>query len=309
MKVSVVIPCYKSENSIESVVREIEQFFEDNNQYNFEIILINDYSPDNTLEVLKKIITKYQNVKIISFSKNFGQHAAIMAGLNKATGDIIICMDDDGQTPPHEMYKLIDKINEGYDVAYANYSVKKHSVFRNWGSKLNDAMTVKLINKPKGLYQSSYFAIRKYVTDEVVKYDNSYPYLNGLILRITKNMCNVMVEHREREHGGSTYTFKKLVSLWVNGFTAFSVTPLRVAGVVGLLMSFVGLLFSIYIIIIRLLDPSIAAGWSSIMATILIMNGIMLIFTGLIGEYIGRIYISANKSPQYVVKEEYDGEQ
>jgi len=308
MKISVIIPCYKSEKTVENVVRDIELFFNQTEIYEYETFLVDDYSPDNTLNILKELPKRYDKLTVLALSKNFGQHAAIMAGLNRATGDIVICMDDDGQTPPLEMQKLIDKINEGYDIAYAKYGNKKHSSFRNIGSKFNDYMTVKLLGKPRNLYVSSYFAAKKYVIDEVIKYKNPYPYLGGLILRITRSIANVEVTHYDRLEGETTYSFRKLIQLWANGFTAFSVTPLRIASITGFLVSVGGLVFALYIIVNRFMNPYMAIGWSSLMAAVLVTNGVVLMSLGLIGEYIGRVYISANKSPQFIVKEEINSE-
>jgi len=308
MKISIVIPCYKSENTIEDVVRDIELFFSQAKEYEYETVLVDDHSPDDTLRVLKELPKQYKKLIVLALSRNFGQHAAIMAGLNKANGDIIVCIDDDGQTPPLEMQRLICKINEGYDVVYAKYEDKKHSSFRNLGSKFNDYMAVKLLGKPRGLYMSSYFAAKKYVIDEVIKYKNPYPYLGGLILRITRSIANVKIVHYDRLEGETTYTFRKLIQLWANGFTAFSVTPLRVASITGFVVSLIGLAFALYIIINRFMNPDMALGWSSLMAAVLVMNGVVLMSLGLIGEYIGRVYISANESPQFVIKEEIDSE-
>ena len=236
-------------------------------------------------------------------AKNFGQHSALMAGFHEVSGEIVVCLDDDGQTPANEVGKLLDKINEGYDVVYAEYSNKKHSKFRNLGSHLNSVMTEHLLEKPKDLYISSYFAARKFIIDEILRYDNAYPYVTGLVLRTTRKICNVEVRHREREVGESGYSLSKLLGLWLNGFTSFSVKPLRLATFSGLFAAFLGLLFIIVTVIRRLVDQSIPIGWSSTISIILLMGGMILFVLGIIGEYIGRIYICINHSPQYVIRE------
>lgn len=241
---------------------------------------------------------------MISFSKNFGQHSALMAGLRESTGDIVICLDDDGQTPPQEAAKLIDKINDGYDVVYARYDEKQHSVFRNFGSALNNRMSEIMLGKPKNLYMSSYVAMKRFVVDEIVRYENSYPYLGGLVLRTTSSITDVPVNHKKRTTGSSGYTLGKLISLWLNGFTSFSIKPLRVATVTGMVFSVAGFIMVIYLIIDKLLHPeSILLGWTSNMAVLLFIGGLILMVLGLVGEYLGRTFISLNKQPQYVIKE------
>ena len=225
-----------------------------------------------------------------------------MAGFNYVSGDIIVCLDDDGQTPANEVGKLLSKLDEGYDVVYAKYEHKMHSSFRNFGSYLNNKMTEKMLFKPKELYMGSYFAARRFVIDEVVKYTGAYPYLMGLILRTTRSICNVNVKHRERAEGESGYTLSKLIALWVNGFTSFSIIPLRISSYVGLVLAIFGFIYAIYVIIKKLLYPSVVIGWSSTIAVILIIGGMILLMLGLIGEYVGRIFISLNNSPQYVIK-------
>lgn len=302
-KISFVIPCYKSENLIDFVVEEINETMGILNIYDFEIIIVSDGSPDGVYQRIKALTKKYTNIKGLELSKNFGQHAALMAGYRFATGDYVVSLDDDGQTPANEANKLILKLKDGYDVVYGKYSSKKHSRFRNFGSMLNDYMVRILLGKPKGLYVSSYFACKKFVIDEILNYKNAYPYLIGLVLRVTKNITNVDVDHRKREIGKSGYTLKSLLKLWLNGFTAFSVKPLRIATLSGFIFAFVGFLLVFYIVIHKILNPNIAVGWSSLVATMLIIGGIQMLMIGLIGEYVGRIYISINKSPQYVIKE------
>lgn len=303
MKISFVIPCYCSSKTIEDVVLEITLKMQEMNNYAYEIILVNDCSPDNTLEVIREICQKDKKILGVSLAKNFGQHAALMAGFHHVTGDIVVCLDDDKQTPADEVDKLLAKIEEGYDVVYAEYDQKKHSVFRNLGSAVNKKMTECMLDKPKNLYISSYFAAKRYVINEMLKYQNSYPYVIGLVLRTTKKICNVKVKHREREQGKSGYSLKKLLSLWVNGFTSFSVKPLRFATISGVGVAALGFLYAIWTIIQKIVNPDVLVGWSSIIAIMLILGGMVLLVLGMIGEYIGRIYISINNSPQYVVRE------
>lgn len=302
-KISFVIPCYRSEHTLPHVVAEIEDKMKTLAQYEYEIVLVNDCSPDNTFEVIRKLCGEHENMKGISFARNFGQHAALMAGLRHSDGDYVVCLDDDGQTPADEADKLLDKLEEGYDAVYAKYDHKKHSAFRNLGSSINEHMTRMMLGKPKELYLSSYFAVKRFVVEDMIRYENSYPYVIGLVLRATKNIANVSVKHRQREEGTSGYTFQKLIGLWFNGFTAFSVKPLRIATAIGCFSALLGFLYGLYTIIKRFANPNVPMGFSALMSAVVIFGGLMMVMLGLIGEYIGRIYISLNNSPQYVIRE------
>lgn len=308
-RISFVIPCYRSENTIEDVVNEIERVMSAHPEDDYEIVLVNDGAPDATFDKIKELSKCDQHLVGVTMAKNFGQHAALMAGFRMATGDCIVCLDDDGQTPAEEVYKLLDKVNEGYDVVYAAYSMKKHSLFRNFGSIVNSKMTEWMLNKPKALYISSYFAAKRFVIDEIVRYTNPYPYVIGLVLRTTNNITCVDVTHRERKEGSSGYTFHKLLALWVNGFTAFSVKPLRIATFMGMLSAACGFIYAIWAIVHKLINPVAPMGWTSTIIILLIIGGMILFVLGLIGEYIGRMYISMNHAPQYVIKDIVNGDE
>ena len=303
-KISFVIPCYNSEKTIGKVVSEIISTISKRNEDDYEIILVNDCSRDNTWDEIRNICKDNEKIKGVSFSKNFGQHSALMCGYDKASGDMIVSLDDDGQTPTDEVYLLIDKLNEGYDVVYASYLQKKHSSIRNIGTSINNYMCERLLGKPKKLVLTSFFAAKKFVIDEVKKYNNSYAYVPGLVLRTTKNIASVPVHHRKREVGQSGYSFAKLLGLWMNGFTAFSVVPLRVSTFIGMGTAFAGCIYCVYIIINKILNPNVPVGWSSTIGIMLLIGGMILFVLGMIGEYLGRVYISLNNAPQYVIKEE-----
>ena len=301
--VSFVIPCYRSAKTVGRVVEEIDGAMTKLSAYDHEIVLVNDCSPDDTFEVIRMLCAKRTDICGVNLARNFGQHAALMAGFAHTRGEIVVCLDDDGQTPADEVDKLLIKIEEGYDVVYAKYAHKQHSGFRNFGSRINELMTRVILGKPKNLYLSSYFAARRFVVDEMLRYQNPYPYVIGLVLRTTKNIVNVEVKHREREEGTSGYTVGKLLGLWFNGFTAFSVKPLRIATVAGCLTACGGFLYGIYTVIKKFVNPAVPIGFSAMMAALVFLGGMIMLMLGLIGEYIGRIYISLNNSPQYVIKE------
>ena len=302
-KVSFVIPCYRSEHTLPHVVKEIDDKMTEMSDYEYEIILVNDCSPDNTLHTIRKLCEEDSRRKALSFSRNFGQHSALMAGLRTSTGDYVVCLDDDGQTPANEVDKLLAALEDGYDAVYAKYENKKHSAFRNFGSAVNERMARMMLNKPASLYVSSYFAVRRFVVEDMIRYENSFPYVIGLVLRATKNITNVVVTHREREEGTSGYTLKKLLGLWFNGFTAFSVKPLRIATTIGVLCAAMGFLYGLYTVVKYFVRPDVPIGFSSIMSAVVFFGGMIMIMLGMVGEYIGRIYISMNSAPQYVVKE------
>lgn len=304
---SIVIPVYNSERTIPSVIDEIERAIGAESVFrDYEVILVNDGSRDNSLETCKSLCEEHPNVKVVNFSKNFGQHNALMAGLARATGDFVVCLDDDLQTHPSQiqiMYAWL--IDHNFDVVYAKYPDKKHSAFRNFGSLINDVMAKWLIDEPKHIKATSFFIARKFVIREVVKYQNPYPYLSGLIFRTTQNIGSVEITHFKRTIGKSNYTLTKLIKLWLNGFTNFSIKPLRIASVSGALFALLSFLLSFILIIRRLMDPNMQIGWTSIMLACFFFGGVQLMSVGLLGEYIGRIYLSINGTPQYVVKEEF----
>ncbi len=301
--VSFVIPCYRSAGTIGTVVEEINRTMKELPAYRYEIILVNDSSPDDTFEAIRGLCQKQKNICGVNLARNFGQHGALMAGFKQMKGDILVCLDDDGQTPADEVGKLLAEIEAGRDVVYAKYEHKHHSAFRNFGSWVNEKMLEFMLNKPKDLYVSSYFAAKRFVVEEMLHYQNAYPYVLGLVLRTTKNISNVVVKHRDRLMGTSGYTLGKLLGLWFNGFTAFSEKPLHVATMSGMLCAAFGFLYGIYTVIKKFVYPVAPMGWAALMSAIMFIGGMIMLLLGLIGEYIGRMYICMNNAPQYVIRE------
>ncbi len=301
--VSFVIPCYRSELTLRGVIDEIKQTMQGMPEYSYEIVLVNDSSPDGTWDVIRELAAANDNMIGIDLSRNFGQHAALMAGYAAVSGDIVVSLDDDGQTPASEVGKLLKGIEEGSDVVYAAYSHKQHTLFRNIGSRINDLMTCVMLGKPKDLQVSSYFAAKRFIIDEALKYRHSYPYVIGLVLRSTNRIINVPVEHRARETGRSGYTFGKLISLWMNGFTAFSIKPLRIATTVGFISTLISVIYGIYTIIKKFIRPDVPIGFSALACIVLFVGGVVMVMLGMIGEYLGRTSMSVNENPQYVIRE------
>ena len=300
--ISFVIPCYRSELTIRGVVEEILELHKSHMDDDYEIILVNDASPDNVWDEIVKLSQDYPCVKGFELAKNSGQHAALLAGYKQSKGDIVVSLDDDGQIAVEDTYIIVDRLEEGFDVVYGKYKVKQHSSVRNIGSRLAGWLGVHLLGVPKNVGGSSFYAAKRFIIDEMCRYTNSYVYLTGLVFRSTQNVDSVFVKHRAREVGKSNYNFLKLLSLWINGATTFSVKPLRISTFLGILSAFAGMVFTIILVIRKILHPEMVAGWASLMCVTLIMSGLILLLLGVVGEYVGRIYMSENHAPQYVIR-------
>ena len=303
MLYSIVIPCYKSSKTIRKVVEMTMQEMDRLDRREYEFVLVDDCSPDDgeTMAALMGLVRDYACVKVVELAKNAGQHNAVMAGLNEGSGDVFIAMDDDMQTHPSQLGKLLDEFDKGYDIVYGYYEHKEHSKFRNFGSYVN-YMTVRiLLKKPKDLKTSSFWVIRKFVRDYAVEYKSAYTHLQGLFLRTTRNISSVPIQHFKREVGTSNYTLKKLIKLWSN-ILGFSIVPLQMATYTGFFFSLIGILAAIGVIILKFVRPATYIGWPSMMATICFFSGLNLMFMGIIGEYEGRIFLGMSKNPQYVVR-------
>ena len=304
MFISFIIPCYQSQNSLEKVVETIENTVNLRKDFTSEIILVNDNSPDDTWGKIKELTEKYDNVIGIDIAKNSGQQCAIMAGLRYSKGDLVAVSDDDGQTPIETIFEFYDKMQEGeYDVVCAKYVDRgKRSAFRRLGSRANTLMINFFLERPEGIDTSVYFLAKRFVVDEMVKYNNAYPHMGGLLLRTTYNIGNVDVKQKERIEGTSGYNMKKLLSTWANGLTTFSIKPLRIATVCGVFMALLGFLIIIGLVILKLTRNNIALGWTSMIATTILIGGMIMMMLGVIGEYVGRIYLTLNENPQYVIR-------
>lgn len=307
-KISFVIPIYNSEKSIGKVVNRIEELMmvDLQNKYNYEIILTNDGSKDNSIEVCKDICKKNPNVRFFNLSRNFGQHSAVLSAFNHVTGDYVVNLDDDLQTDPIEVKNMLLKLkNENYDLVYARYKEKKHSVSRKIGTKINTYMSEKMMDKPKDISIGSFYITKRFVIDEVIKYDGAFPYVSGLLLRVTRNIANVDVEHKERAYGSSNYTFKKLLALWINGFTNFSIKPIRLFTYIGMILLMVSSASFLFLIGNKIINNDFNLLRASLYNVLVFLASINLVAIGVVGEYVGRIFMLSNNAPQYVVKEEY----
>lgn len=302
--ISFVLPCYGSEKTISFVVDEIRAVIGQRAEYDYEIIAVNDCSPDNVWDVLMGLAAQDTRVRLLGLAKNMNRPGAVMAGLGRAMGDYIVVMDDDGQCPMDRFWDLLEPLEGEYDVSMADYPSRKQSLFKDFGTLVNKKMTEYILDRPKDLQFTNFMVMRRYIAKEICKYTNPYPYMTGLILRTTRRIKCVPMEERSRYSGSSNFTFMKMVGLWMNGLTAFSIKPLRLATIAGVLFAIAGFVYGIYTVVMKLLDPTISAGYSSTMAVLLLIGGILMLMLGMIGEYIGRIYISLNNSPQYVIRDE-----
>jgi undecaprenyl-phosphate 4-deoxy-4-formamido-L-arabinose transferase len=306
LKVSIVIPVYNGEKSIARLTAELVSSL--GGVYSLEIVLVNDNSPDNSEAVCEGLFQKFPGiVKLYSLAKNVGEHNAVMAGLNLAGGDYMVIMDDDFQNPISEVVKLVDYATRNdCDVTYTYYKKKKHSFWRNLASHINDKAANLMLKKPKDLYLSSFKVLNRFVVNEIIKYDLPYPYIDGLILRTTEKIAKIEVEHHKREQGRSGYTLVKLLRLWLNMFTSFSILPLRAATVVGMIFSFIGLILGIVTVIEKISNPDLPMGYAATIVIVSIFAGIQLISLGIIGEYVGRVFMSFNKKPQYTIRKRFE---
>lgn len=304
MLLSFVIPCYHSAATLPGVVHEIRETVEADGRYDYEVILVNDNPPDAAWEAIRALCAENPRVRGITMARNFGQQSALLAGYRLARGEIVVSLDDDGQTPPREAFRLIDALNGETDIAYAHYGHKQHALWRNLGSFLYDKMDCWLLDKPKGLYMASYFAAKRFVIDEMIRYEGPCPYIEGLALRSTGRVASVPVDHVPRAEGRSGYTLGKLIGVWFNSLTSFSVKPLRLATAAGLAIAAAGFLMALVLVIQRLVRTDINAGWTSLICVMLVLGGLILTVLGVLGEYLGRLCQIVSGAPQYIILEQ-----
>lgn len=299
---SIVVPVYRSESILPLLVEKLQQQLNGLQLANdFELILVNDSSPDHSWKVICDLAARHPFVRGLSLRRNFGQHNATMAGLHQARGEIVVVMDDDLQHPPDAIVFMIAAIKDGYDVCYTKYTNRQHAAWKKLGSAFNDWAARHLLDKPRGLYLSSFKAMRAEVVAEIIKYDGPYAYIDGLILDVTRNINVVSISHQGRHSGEGNYNLRRSVSLWLKMATSFSILPLRLASYAGFLISVFSLIMISYVVVRKLLHPETPAGWTSLIATVLLIGGIQTLSIGILGEYLGRTYLKLNRKPQFVI--------
>ncbi len=303
MLISVAIPCYKSEKTIGPVVNEIRDTIAKHPEYDYQIILVNDYPFDNTYSVIKRLCEEDPKIVGVNLSRNYGQTSAKLAALPFVKGDVLVYMDDDGQHPAEGIIPLVEKVTEGYDVVYAYFKSKQHSAFKRITSKINAKISEMNGTRVKGVHVSSFYAISRFAVDAYDGYTSPFPSMMGYLNTMVGKTTDIEMPHRARMAGYSNYSLDRLLKMWLNGFTNFSTKPLRGIALLGIFIALLGFLSSLGIIIAKLVNPAMAAGYASTMATLLFIGGLILLALGFIGEYIGRIYMTLSNLKQYRVRE------
>ena len=304
MLISVVIPCYRSAKTIERVVEEIRVEIGKRPENDYQIILINDCSPDDTFAVIRRLAEEDPKIVGIDLARNYGQNGARIAGVPYIQGDVAVCMDDDGQHPADQIYTLVDKVSEGYDLVYAHFAHQKQTTFRRLSSHINTALLELTGSKMKGVYNCPFLAWSRFSIDALKNYHSPFVSAGAYLMRCTNRVVNVETEQRARLEGRSGYTLKRLMNLWLTEFTNFSVVPLRLSSILGLISALLGLIMILVLIIRKIIYPAILSGYSSTMAVLLFIGGIIMLMLGLMGEYIGKIYMTVSGQPQYSVRTE-----
>ncbi|MCM2400158.1 glycosyltransferase family 2 protein [Rhizobium sp. S153] len=305
LKLSVVIPAYGSELTLAELVRQLEAVLSDapGVMGSYEIILVCDHSPDGTWDVIKQLAATRPKVSGILLRMNAGQHNALMAGFARAAGDVVVTMDDDLQHSPDDIPKLLEKIAEGYDVVYARFKNRSHAAWKVAGSKFNNRIAAYLMDKPADLYLSPFRAFKSAICKDILTYSGPYVYVDGLILSVTRNIASVEVTHFERFAGTSRYGLRKSISLWLKMATSFSLVPLRLTSLLGIVVSALGFLFAFLLIVQKLTIDVMPVGWASLIVAVLVIGGVQLLALGVLGEYLGRVLLTINSRPQYVIGE------
>lgn len=299
-EISIVIPVYNSSSILPDLSARISAAL---SNIPHEVIFVNDCSLDNSWETLQSLLTSCPNCTAINLVKNSGQDNAILAGLRHTKGNYAVIMDDDLQHAPEDIPALYEKCKQGYDVCYALYEKKKHNFLKKIGSKINGRIARLLLNKPKGIYLSPFKIIRRSIVDEIVRFSGPYPYIDGILLTITHNICQIKVRHYKRLSGKGNYNFFRSFSVLFRLFSGFSVVPLRIMTLVGLAIVLLGLGLIIYYLYEFYVLKDFVEGWTTIVVLVIFFGGMTTMLLGLIGEYIGRIYLTLNNKPQYLIKE------
>lgn len=307
-RLSIVIPVYGSAPILRQLADRLEETLD--GEYGagrFEVVLVHDCGPDDAWSVIEELARSRPWLRAMDLRMNAGQHNAIMAGLAQASGEIVVTMDDDLQHSPSDVPRLVAALEAGSDVCYAQFRDRKHAWWKLAGSRFNDIVAQRLLKKPKGLYLSPFRAFTRDIRNEVLRYEGPYVYIDGLIIQATRKIATVEVEHHARGDGRSGYSLGKSISLWLKMATSFSVAPLRLASLLGLLVSGFAFVLMAVVVTMKLLGSGLAVGWASLMVSVLFLGGIQLVALGAIGEYVGRVLLTLNRKPQYLVRSVLNG--
>ena len=303
-ELSVVIPVYNGSETIVAVVEEVQSALAG---LSHEIVLVNDGSSDASEAVCNRLAARYpETVTFVQLSRNFGEHAAVLAGLRRTRGRYVATMDDDGQNPPDQILLLLDYARaHDLDVVYGRYREKRHSRLRNWGSWFTNAVATVVLKKPPELYLSSFRVMSRFLVKAVTRYRGPYPYLDGLILQATQRIGQIEIEHRQRQGGRSGYNLRRLVRLWSNMFLGFSIAPLRLATLGGMAVSLLSFVLLVAIVVDKLFfSPNVTVGIPTVLVCLTFFAGVQLWVLGMVGEYVGRVFLQLHGKPQAVVRYE-----
>jgi glycosyltransferase involved in cell wall biosynthesis len=297
-----VVPMYNAAQTIAALVHDIER---QQVEGGHEIVLVNDGGQDNTMQVCRELVhTARVPITVIEHARNFGEHNAVLTGWRHARGAHIVNLDDDGQNPPGEAVRLWRHATvSGADVVFGHYEIKQHSLWRNFGSWLTNRVTDVALDKPSGFYLSSFRCVTAFVAQQVVTYAGPYPYIDGLLLQVTQRIDSIVVAHEPRRSGASGYTLRRLLRLWLSAWLNFSLLPLRLATFAGLATAALGLIAFVVVLWLWIVNRGPAYGFGWLMTAFLIFSGTQLVMLGLIGEYLGRMFLTVNQRPQAVVRE------
>lgn len=299
-EISIVIPVYNSHECVAEISKQIADALKD---FEYEQIMVNDCSRDSSWDEIKKVCSENKNVIGINLRKNGGQDSAILTGLNYARGNYIVIMDDDLQHSPYDIPKLYEEAVKGFDVVYANFDSKKQKLWKNLGSWFNGKISEIALQKPKEVYLSPFKIICRGVVDEMIKFNNLFPYIDGLIFQVTRNITQISVEHHKREMGKSNYNLAKSIKVFLRMLFGFSTAPLYITFRLGMISAIAGVILAIYYIIEYFTGKADVTGWTTIVVLILILGGSILLSLGIIGKYLGQVYLTVNKVPKFIVKE------
>ena len=301
--ISIVIPVYNEEGNIQELYRRLKNVLEEDLQVAYEIIFVDDGSKDESFVALRNLSLQNKKVKVIKFSRNFGQHAAMTAGFIHAQSETIIFMDADLQNPPEEIPKLLKEYNKGFDIVYGIREKRRDNLFRKISSKIINGL-FKMFLKGESFYTLAAFRIMKKRTfEEIFRNGFDFGYVDYYSNWINADSGKVTVSHDPRTTGKSKYSFFKLVYLTLKIFINYTTVPLRLAVYTGIVISICAFIYSLFILLIKLIYEIDAPGYASLIIVILFFFGIQLIFLGIIGEYLGRIFIHNQNKPLYRIEE------
>ncbi len=307
MQLSIVVPVHRSADCLPELAKRVRASLRPHFE-SYELILVNDCSPDESWDVIVRLAAEHDFVTGVNLRRNVGQDNALMAGLHRVRGEVVVIMDDDLQHNPSDIPRLYNEIRKGYDIVYANFERKQQAWWKNLGSWFNDRVAVLLLQKPKHIYMSPFKALRREVVREIIRYEGPYAYVDGLIFTVTSNVAQISAAHNDRFSGESNYNLRRSIRVWLKLVTSFSVIPLRLVMVLGTVIAVVALGTGTYFILQRLFSDYRAEGWASTIVAIFFLGGVQLIGIGAVGEYIGRMYITVNKCAQFAVKETCGGD-